>query len=249
MKDLDRIRERGDRERRSPSILGAMLLVAFGGVFAFGLWVGQRRAETHRPRVEDPLARLDAQSPRESMVFHDALAVPSPPSSDVNAAIAPAVRVAAPSVRVVNPMVQPMVQPMVLPAEPQTDPADLRDAPSLRPPPAPEAPSAPAGEEGVFTLHVASYATLAEAENFRDRMRKAGHRAFVVRAFVPERASDLYRIRVGPFDTLAQAQRYRLDFEQTMSLPSFIVRRETPEERAVRREAERRAPPRNPQST
>lgn len=225
MRDFDRIRER--EGGRSPSAIGVFLLVAFGAVFAGGIWVGQRRAESHAPSIEDPLAALDGSEPAaaEPLVFHEALRLPSPPSNDVNAAIAPvspsvvASRVVAPSIRVVAPGVE---------AAPPIDPVGRDDAPALRPPVAPEVAPVPVGADGIFTLHVASYETEAEAEQFSTRMRSAGHRAFVVRTAVEGRGM-LYRVRVGPFHTLAEAQRYRLDFEAQMSLPTFIVRRELPE--------------------
>jgi len=216
MKDFDRIRE--DRGR-SPSAVGVFLVVAFGAVFAGGIWVGQRRAEARHGSAEGTLEALDgpdSASP-EPLAFHEALRLPSP-SNDVNAPIAPtpASRVPAPSIHVVPPEADPV------------DPISRGDSPALRPPQAAAPEPVPPGEDGIFTLHVASYETEAEAVRFQEDIRRRGHRAFVVRTTVEGRGT-LYRVRVGPFHTLAEAQRYRLDFEAQTSLPTFIVRRELEE--------------------
>jgi len=235
MKDLDRIRERDDRGGRSPSSVGVFFVVAFGVVFAAGIWVGQRRAETRRARPAQSLAALDGSDravASEPLVFQEALRIPSPPSNDVNASIAavPVSRVAAPSIRVGAP-----------PGAAVEDPSSRGDSAALRPAASPDPEPVAAGADGIFTLHVASYESEPEAQRFGAEMRRKGHHAFLVRTQVEGRGT-LYRVRVGPFRTLAEAQRYRLDFEAEMSLPTFIVRRELPADEAPAGPPARRTP-------
>jgi hypothetical protein len=215
MRDFER-----DDGGRSPSAVGVFLLVAFGAAFAGGIWVGQRRAESRRASGDDPLGTLDGTDPgtTEPLVFHEALRLPSPPSNEMNAPI------------VTRPAhtASPVVGAALLPEPDPIDPVSRNDAPALRPElPAPSEP-VPPGEDGIFTLHVASYESEADATHFEEEIRRKGHRAFVVRTTVEGRGV-VYRVRVGPFHTLAEAQRYRLDFEAQTSLPTFIVRRELEE--------------------
>jgi DedD protein len=86
------------------------------------------------------------------------------------------------------------------------------------------APRAEAGADGKYTLQVISYRTREEADVFAEALRARGHAAFVQTAEVPERGT-YHRVRVGPFDSIRDAERYRSEFEAQERMNSFVVRR------------------------
>ncbi|MCC7534718.1 MAG: SPOR domain-containing protein [Deltaproteobacteria bacterium] len=90
-------------------------------------------------------------------------------------------------------------------------------------------PPAPPGRDGVFTLQVSSYNHEQDARRFMEALRTRGHRAFVVRAQIQGRGT-VWRVRIGPFETLAAAERYRREFETAEHMSTFLVRRELQEE-------------------
>lgn len=91
-------------------------------------------------------------------------------------------------------------------------------------------PAAPAsergavGRDGTYTLQVISYRTTEEAELFADALRSRGHDAFVQEADVEERGR-FYRVRIGPFETQAEAERARRRVESEEQMSTFVVRR------------------------
>ena len=54
-------------------------------------------------------------------------------------------------------------------------------------------------------------------------MRGRGHSAFVVAADVPGRGR-YHRVRIGPFDSRAEALRYQRDFERDERMHTLVVR-------------------------
>ncbi|HJL16578.1 MAG TPA: SPOR domain-containing protein [Sandaracinaceae bacterium LLY-WYZ-13_1] len=86
-----------------------------------------------------------------------------------------------------------------------------------------EAP-APAGRDGEYTVQVISYDSPEGAESFAAGLRARGHRAFVMSAEVEGRGT-MYRVRVGPFETLREAQAYRREFERNERMNTLLVRR------------------------
>ncbi|MBN1771339.1 MAG: SPOR domain-containing protein [Deltaproteobacteria bacterium] len=125
-----------------------------------------------------------------------------------------------PGVPVAPPPVQSVREPLA-PALPPGDPQPRFDE---EPNPA----LAQAGEHGVFTLQVASFALQDEAIAYMNMLRQRGHESFIVRADCGERGL-LYRVRVGPFDSQPAAERYRRKFERIERIPTFVVRRTRPE--------------------
>ncbi len=85
-------------------------------------------------------------------------------------------------------------------------------------------PRAEAGSDGEYTLQVISYRTREEADVFAEALRARGHAAFVQTAEVPERGT-YHRVRVGPFASMREADRYRAEFEVVEHMNSFVVRR------------------------
>lgn len=92
----------------------------------------------------------------------------------------------------------------------------------------PSTPMAPPGTDGAYTLQVISYESEASAEAFAAGLRTRGHNAFVLRAEVEGRG-EVWRVRIGPFDSMGQAQRYRSEFEAAENMNTLIVRRRDPE--------------------
>ncbi|MFZ5891555.1 MAG: SPOR domain-containing protein [Myxococcota bacterium] len=81
---------------------------------------------------------------------------------------------------------------------------------------------APPGSDGGFQLQVASFKDQNEADKFVDELRHRGHRAFRQAAYVPERGL-WHRVRIGPFKTRFEAQKYKSDFERSERVSPFLV--------------------------
>jgi DedD protein len=79
------------------------------------------------------------------------------------------------------------------------------------------------GSEGGWQLQVSSYRTSAEAEAFATQLRARGHKAHVQKAEIPSRGT-WYRVKVGPFSTQQEANRYRSSFEAKEKMPGFVVK-------------------------
>jgi cell division septation protein DedD len=82
------------------------------------------------------------------------------------------------------------------------------------------------GHDGPYTIQVISYDDPDGAQAFAAGLRARGHRAFVMRAEVEGRGT-MYRVRIGPFDTMAQASAYRSRFEATEHMNTIVIRRRT----------------------
>jgi cell division septation protein DedD len=83
---------------------------------------------------------------------------------------------------------------------------------------------APQGYDGELTLQIISYDRPEPARAFAAGLRDKGHEAFVQAAEVEERGT-FYRVRIGPFKSREQADKYRRKFEQEEHMNTFVVRR------------------------
>ncbi len=83
---------------------------------------------------------------------------------------------------------------------------------------------APAGHDGEFTLQVISYDSPEGAHAFAEGLRARGHRAFVMRATIEGRGT-VHRVRIGPFESMGEAQRYRQAFEASEHMNTIVIRR------------------------
>jgi cell division septation protein DedD len=81
---------------------------------------------------------------------------------------------------------------------------------------------APPGMDGGFQLQVASFKDQADADRLVEDLRKRGHRAYRLAANVPERGL-WHRVRIGPFKTKFEANKYKADFERTERMTPFLV--------------------------
>ena len=85
-------------------------------------------------------------------------------------------------------------------------------------------PQAGVGRAGLYTLQVISYQSADEAESFAEGLRARGHHAFVEVADLPDRGRH-HRVRIGPFETLRDAEAYRRSFEEGERMNTYVVRR------------------------
>ena len=81
---------------------------------------------------------------------------------------------------------------------------------------------AAAGSDGGFQLQVASFKEVSEADKLVEELRQRGHRAFRQAAYVPERGL-WQRVRIGPFKTRLEAQKYKAQFERNERVAPFLV--------------------------
>jgi len=96
-------------------------------------------------------------------------------------------------------------------------------------PRAPDTERAASGHPGKFMLQVVSYESRPAADDFADALRGRGHTAFVMSADVPGRGR-YFRVRIGPFETRAEALRYQHDFERDERMHTLVVRKSDDEE-------------------
>jgi DedD protein len=81
---------------------------------------------------------------------------------------------------------------------------------------------APPGADGGYQLQVASFKDAGEADKLVQELRRRNHRAFRQAAYVPERGL-WHRVRIGPFKTRFEAQKYKVEFEKSERLSPFLV--------------------------
>lgn len=80
------------------------------------------------------------------------------------------------------------------------------------------------GEKGIFTLHVNSFSNKIEAGGYVTQLRKSGYKAFLVATKSEERGT-IYRVRIGPFFSKNEAEKYRKKFEENEGVPTYVVKR------------------------
>lgn len=254
MRDLNRIRERDEDAEsggRRVALFGLAGAAVAALVLALCFQVGRGSAEATIPE-EDPLARLDRAaglSPIEptaegqatpevdtvALTFPEALG-----GEDERPEVAAALAAAAAELEHPDPLPPPPVPaadyaariPAALPAAVSADTsAPVLARTASRDPLVAEAlpeaqlgEEAPAGHDGEYTIQVISYDSPDGAHAFAAGLRARGHRAFVLRAEVEGRGT-VYRVRIGPFENMAQAAQYRARFEDTEHMNTIVVRR------------------------
>jgi DedD protein len=255
MRDLERIREQDPDEGRLRQMgvwaLAALVTVAL--VVAMAVMIGGFRGDPDRG-TRDPLDALDGLSAPaaagmedekvdpESLTFPNTL-VHTEHRPEVSAAVAAATAELAhpePSTGREGPSTgreaipEGHAVPSRLPAAAAAAPTASVLARTVREDPlmarsaeqeARPVRRAPPGQDGKYTLQVISYRSADEAELFARTLRDRGHETFVVTADLPERGRH-WRVRIGPFDSLAEAERYRAEFEETEGMNTFVVKRD-----------------------
>lgn len=251
MRDLAHIQEReNDGPGRKLATVMMAALATVGLVFAMGVLLG-RSSEAEAEPVEDPLAALDRavgavpeeaaeEEPppdvdREELTFPEALGNYDT-RPEVEAAIAAAAAeldhppaagdLALADRTSVDEALHPSL-PAAVAAGPSAEvlARTVRSDPMVAaalPPEAPRAP-APAGRAGDYMLQVISYQNAVDADAFASGLRAKGHRAFVVTADIPGRGMH-WRVRIGPFETMREAESYRASFETEERMNTYVVR-------------------------
>ncbi|MFH1437374.1 MAG: SPOR domain-containing protein [Pseudomonadota bacterium] len=80
------------------------------------------------------------------------------------------------------------------------------------------------GEKGIFTLHVNSFTDKQDGAAYAKQLRKMGYNAFLVAADCEDRGT-IYRVRIGPFFSKNEAEKFRMQFERKEGLPTYVVKR------------------------
>lgn len=217
MQDLSRYKKKDHIEISSkyvsPLVVGLITLV--GLVFAMGVLVGSREKTSHQCPEPDLLTKLNEQSGEpnipsqiESVSYHKSLKtksqnVPVPASlKSMDSEDAP--------VKGESSLEKDELQKVSLAAPvAQEDPIPekIRD-----------------DEADIFTLQVGSFQDHREASLMADRLKRAGHKSFLVKVSMPD-TGTWYRVRVGPFRSKKKAWVYKAEFESKERLPAFVVKR------------------------
>lgn len=240
MRDLERIEERSSDDGR-----GVLALSGVGLVVAVGVVVAAVAAlpDGGESQEDDPLQMLavaeqvDAEQAGEEPVADPAidpesLSFPTTLVTERRPEVAAAMAAAAAELAHLDPLTKPPPRSDIaagLPAAVTAGPdrqvvemAAIRD-PLVAATVPERTTSAPAGHEGRYTLQVISYRDANEAHVFASALRKRGHAAYVTTGTVKGRGTH-WRVRIGPFESRQEAQRYRTTFEKEEGMNTFIVR-------------------------
>jgi DedD protein len=205
------------------SIVVAALIVV-GAVFALGLSVGQRlgsrRAEAVRPAELSALDSVPAPAratPGKDITFAAELPRAKPPAVAPPSAVRPAQPGADAAPEAPTPASPAAAPPSpttstaaaTAPSAPATPPASQK----LAPPPATPARAA-------FTVQLGASQRREEAEALARKVQSLGPR--VEEADIPGKGR-FYRVRVGRFETKAEAEKYRADVVRETGLPALTV--------------------------
>jgi cell division septation protein DedD len=242
MRDLERIEERSSNESRGVLVLSGVGLVAAVGVVIAAVAALPGEAE---PPADDLLQmlvpageaadevdeeRMDADN--DAAIDPKTLSFPTTLITDTRPEVAVAVAAANAELEHLDPVTHRPPRsdiaaglPAAVTAGPDGEVVELAAAsdPLVAATVRERKPSAPSGYEGRYTLQVISYRDAEEARIFASALRKRGHAAYVTRGEVEDRGTH-WRVRIGPFDTRQEAQRYRTTFEREEGMNTFIVR-------------------------
>lgn len=94
------------------------------------------------------------------------------------------------------------------------------------------------GHAGAYNLQVGSFKTEPEAQSFATVLRQRGHKAYIESANISKRGV-WYRVRVGPFKYLRDANKYRAEFEAKEHIVPFVVETEKEKKALEQRELDR----------
>jgi cell division septation protein DedD len=243
VRNLDDIQEeeRGSRSTRLVSLLLASL--AGAAIVTAGVVVS-RKGDTRAKDTRDPLAELVAQSKSggptsdkldsRDVSFPGILSDQDKPTTALAAVKDERGRLVPQDTTPVDPPAPPPaadrlpVVPLpvgdLLSATPvTTDPKDGLTALAADASKVPGgAELAPPGMDGGFQLQVASFKDQPDADRLVEDLRRRGHRAYRLAAQVPEKGL-WHRVRIGPFKTKFEANKYKAQFERVERVSPFVV--------------------------
>ena len=238
MRDMDQLREADNSRGRRLGLYVMAGTLSVAAVFAVGLMRGPTTPPPDRsldPLVELALTPPEPRPPTQAAdeVRPETLSFPATLTESDDPLVEATIRNAEAEHAALLGAPPPHVEPRTgaeLPAArvatlehsrlsqvAKHDPLVARALPSERP-----AALVPAGAEGTYTLQVVSYESRAQARDFSANLRARGHRAFVAEADVPGRGR-YFRVRIGPFDSRAEAKAYQARFEQDEHMHTILV--------------------------
>jgi cell division septation protein DedD len=251
MRDVNKLKERVELQldRRQVTSIALVSLLLLGSVFALGVMVGKNLAPARSTTpVGSILDRLDARGAGPStangmdagapdgLTFQEELTKRAPPERPA----APVVRAPPPKPEG-KPEAKPTpTTPEVAVASPPThaeaghkldagpeesEEPEVALIENHKEPPRPQ--TAPLPKDGStegasFAVQVKATQSSDEAEKFAAKLRLKGYHATVAEADVPGKGR-WYRVRVGRFETRAQAEHYLGDFERETHLAAFVT--------------------------
>jgi len=223
MQDLSRYKKKDHIEIQakylSLLVVGSVALV--GLVFALGLLVGSRTASAPACPSADPLEALDVKSgepappqgaPGEFKTFYETLTQPIE-TAVTPASLLPSAATAPQTAAAPEPAATAALEELQLSKPLQVEspiPEEVRD-----------------NEPGIYSLQVDSFRDRHEASRLMQKLRKAGHAAFLVSVDNPERGGQWFRVRVGQFSTKVEAARYKRAFEEKERMATFVVKKKS----------------------
>jgi DedD protein len=203
-----------ERDRPGPgwlaTLLGGFVLVVLG--FGLGLVVGAAREEP-----ELVLRHFSGES--KEVPAPEASPSPTPPAASSPAGEPPPAAASAPS--------QPSKEPGPTPppaaggherANAPTPESTRPRAPAAAPPPVSSPPPSP-GQR--FSVQVGAFAESADAEKLADHLRRKGMHVFVIPATGPR--DSRWRVRVGPIESRAEANRLAEQLKTSDKLPTWVL--------------------------
>lgn len=235
MRDTHRQKERFqlslDGSQVASIVVGA--LVILGAVFYLGMSVGKQLGERERAarQLADPLAALDTppalpdagEPPKLS--YHEELTKNRPPEPP---------RVPAPKPALPQPSVEAKNGPTSANGSARGNSSGRSAGIGLEKPPlAAPTPGSEYGAEAAagdkspattsFTIQVGATQDPTEAQRLADRFK--GHKPRVVSVEIPGKGK-WYRVKVGSFDSRAEAERYLNDLSRETSVRGFVTSHE-----------------------
>jgi len=111
------------------------------------------------------------------------------------------------------------------PSKPESQPEPRQQTAKAKPKPKPETAAKaaiPSGASG-WVVQVASFSDQSKAFKLRDRLRKAGHPAFIERGRSSSGAT-IYRVKVGPVLQRTEADRLKQQVDKETKLNSLVMK-------------------------
>ncbi len=246
VRNLERIQEDGPRDRGGRGATFALVVTSGACLLFATLAFGARRSTTPPTKKPDPLAELAAKANTSPTILPGEVTFPGILSDKANPATALAAATAKGDPAGAFPAPPPATDKLpVVPlparhalgsgafaapaasAKPGAKPGAKDKLSALAEgaadPLAKGASLAPVGSEGAWQLQVSSFKTQGEADAFAMQLRARGHKAHVQRAEIPKRGT-WWRVKIGPFSTQHEANKYRSSFESKEKMPGFVVR-------------------------
>ncbi len=248
MRDGNRLKQKIELQldRRQVTSLSVVALLLSASIFALGVMVGKNLSPSAQVRTSAPaealLDRLDAQADGgagESLTFQDELTKKLPPTPAPKPAKQAAPNYPLPAA----PGALPQQPPSIVAPAPTAVAAALIDAGGLKAlalneladkdsgvevavaskSSVPRIGSVPApAPKSFFTVQVKATQSSVEADKFAKKLHGEGYQSFVAEAEVTGKGK-WYRVRVGKFDTRAQADHYLQDFKRETHLEAFVT--------------------------